>query len=436
MTVMLSRFKFVMAALALMLCWAALVTLAPLAGIGGMNVTGTGSNAFANAARDVAKDHRGNLALVLIKNGKVAQSHAMSIGKPVSGDTVFQMASVSKWVTAWGVMTLVEAGKVDLEAPVSNYVKRWKLPRGDYPHEHVTVRRMLSHTAGLTDDLGYCGFPPGAKLQTIEDSLTEAADACPLRTGAVRVGEQPGSWRYSGGGYTLLQLMIEEVSGEPFADYMDRAVLKPLGMNRSTFRAGAAGTPGVGEFFDADGAAAMHYRYTASAAASLYSSANDMARFVQAHIEGPAGKVPGRGVISPGSLVSMRAPEAEMFGSSHWGLGVQLFATSTRGGIIYGHNGGNMPAVNNTVRIEAATGDAIVALSTGGRGVATKLGGEWTAQRRAAITPAMIYGTALRLTNPAEALLPLLWIVGGWVIILAGSFWFRARGLSRHPPAR
>lgn len=436
MTVLLSRFKFAMVALALMLCWAALVIFAPLAGIGGMNVTGTGSNAFANAAREVAKDHRGNLALVLIENGRVAQSHTMSIGKPVSGDTVFQMASVSKWVTAWGVMTLFEAGKVDLDAPVSRYVKRWKLPRGNYPNEHVTVRRLLSHTAGLTDDLGYCGFPPGATLQTIEDSLTEAADACPLRTGAVRVGEQPGSWRYSGGGYTLLQLMIEEVSGEPFADYMERAVLKPLGMYRSTFRAGAAGTPGIAEFFDADGAIVPHYLYTAAAAASLYSSANDMARFVQAHFESPAGEVPGRGLISPVLLASTRLPEAELLGTPHWGLGVQLFATSIRGGFIYGHNGGNLPAVNNTVRIEAATGDAIIALSTGGRAIATKLGGEWTSQRRAAVTPAMIYGAALRLTNPAEALLLLLWIVGGWGLILASSLWVRRRGPSRHPRTR
>lgn len=435
MTAKLSRPRFVMAVLASMFIWAILVTFAPLTGLGGMKVDGTGSDAFAKAAREVAKDHRGNLALVLIENGNVAQSHTMSIGKPVSGDTVFQMASVSKWVTAWGVMTLVEAGKVDLDAPVSRYVKRWKLPRGDYPNEQVTVRRLLSHTAGLTDDLGYCGFPPEAKLQPIEESLSRAGDACPLRTGAVRVGDVPDSWRYSGGGYTLLQLMIEEVSGEPFVNYMESAVLKRLGMENSTFRTGAAGAADVAEFFGTDGGVAPHYRYTAAAAASLYSSANDMARFAQAHMEGPNGEVPGRGVIRPGLLATMRAPEAELFGSAHWGLGVQLFAKSTRGDFIYGHNGGNVPAVSNTVRIEAATGDAIVALSTGGRSIASKLGSEWTAQRRAAITPAMIYGTALRLTSPAESLLPFLWIVGGWGIILAGSLWFRRRDLSRHPRA-
>ncbi|QDH36434.1 serine hydrolase domain-containing protein [Porphyrobacter sp. YT40] len=435
MTTKLSLPRFVTAVLALMFIWAILVTFAPLTDLGGMKVDGTGSDVFAKAAREVAEDHRGNLALVLIENGKVAQSHTMSIGKPVSGDSMFQMASVSKWVTAWGVMALVEAGKVDLDAPVSRYVKRWTLPRGDYPNERVTVRRLLSHTAGLTDDLGYCGFPPGAKLQPIEDSLSHAADACPLRTGAVRVGKEHGSWRYSGGGYTLLQLMIEEVSGEPFADYMDRTVLDPLGMENSTFRTSTAGAADVAEFFGADGGVAPHYRYTAAAAASLYSSANDMARFAQAHMPGPDGEVPGRGVISPGSLASLRAPEADLFGSAHWGLGVQLFARSTRGDLIFGHNGGNVPAVNNTVRIEAATGDAIVALSTGGRGIATRLGGAWTAQRRAAITPAMIYGTALRLTSPAEALMPLLWIVGGWATILAGSFRLRRRDRSRHPCA-
>ena len=72
----------------------------------------------------------------------------------------------------------------------------------------------------------------------------------------VRVDEKAGSWRYSGGGYTLLQLLIEEVSGEPFADYMQRTVLAPLGMTRSTYRAGAPGAGDVAEFFDVDGGSA------------------------------------------------------------------------------------------------------------------------------------------------------------------------------------
>ncbi len=404
-----------------MLAWMAFVIAMPLFGVGGLKVEGTDSKAFIEAARAAARDHRGNLALVLIEDGKVAQSHAMSIGKPVSGDTLFQMASVSKWVTTWGVLALSNEGRIDLDAPVSRYLTRWKLPPGDYPADQVTVRRLLSHTAGLTDDLGYCGFAPGTPIQTLEASLTNAADACPLRTGAVAVGAEAGSWRYSGGGFTLLQLLIEEVSGEPVADYMQRAVLAPLGMSRSTFRTGAGSSNDIAQFFDSGGEPAPHNRYTAAAAASLYSSANDMARFAQAHMLGPRGEAPGRGVISPQSIEALRGTESSLLGTPHWGLGVQLYTASSRGGIIFGHEGGNVPAVRNAVRIEAATGDAIIALSTGGSGIASKLGNEWTRQRRASLTPAMIYGAVMRLTNPFEALAAWGWIIGGWTVIVATS---------------
>jgi CubicO group peptidase (beta-lactamase class C family) len=409
----------------LILVWAALVIAAPFAGVGRMKIDGDGARAFMVAAKSEAIGHRGNLALVLIENKQIAQSHTMSIGKPVTGDTLFQMASVSKWVAAWGVLALVEAGKIDLDAPVSRYLTRWKLPSGAYRNDQVTVRRLLSHTAGLDDDLGYCGFAANQPIQSLEASLTKAADACPLRTGKVHVGEPAGTWRYSGGGYTLLQLLVEEVSGEPFADYMQRAVLNPLGMTRSTYRTGAKGSRNVATFFDGGGSVAPHYRYTAAAAASLYASANDLARFAQAHFVGPAGEVPGRGVVSPRTLLDMRRPQAKIAGIPHWGLGPRLYAAAKDGGFVFGHDGGNVPAINTTVRIDAGSGDAIVALSTGGSsliggggGIASMLGGEWTAQRRAAITPIMIYGEAQRLIR---------WIVGGMVLIVIGGVIARRR---------
>lgn len=411
--------RIVLTTLMLMLLWAATVIAAPFVGIGRLDIEGTGSAGFAAAARDYTKNHRGNLVLVLIENGGIAETHAMSIGKPVTTETLFQMASVSKWVTAWGVMALVEAGKIDLDAPVSRYLKRWQLPPGDYGNDQVTVRRILSHTAGFDDDLGYCGFAPGKPIQTLEASLTEAADACPLRTGKVHVGEAAGTWRYSGGGYTLLQLLIEEVSGEPFADYMARAVLVPLGMTRSTFRAGAEGSSDIATFFDGSGSVAPHYRYTAAAAASLYASANDLARFAQAHFTGPAGEAPGRSVVSPQALLDMRRAQASIGGIPHWGLGPRLYAPAKTGGFLFGHDGGNVPAINTTVRIDAGSRDAIVALSTGGSsliaggtGKASMLGAEWSAQRRSAITAIIVYEEAQRLMR---------WIVGGALLILIGG---------------
>ena len=134
----------------------------------------------------------------------------MAAGRPVDGDTVFQAASISKTLTAWGVMRLVEQGALELDAPVGRYLTRWQLPPSPYNHDGVTIRRLLSHTAGLSLH-GYPGIAPEQPLPTLEESLSGG------HPGAedVRVVSEPGTtYAYSGGGYTLLQLVVEEVTGE------------------------------------------------------------------------------------------------------------------------------------------------------------------------------------------------------------------------------
>ena len=127
---------------------------------------------MAAATRMIDAGKTGNLAFQLIQRGQPVDGRFVSIGKPVDRDTLFQVASLSKWVTALGVMTLVDAGRVDLDAPVDTYLKRWKLPPSDFDNRQVTVRRILSHTAGLTDGLGYAGFKPGQPIQSLPESLT------------------------------------------------------------------------------------------------------------------------------------------------------------------------------------------------------------------------------------------------------------------------
>lgn len=384
-----------------------------------VRVAGTDITSLIEAAKKHSADHQGNLALVVIGNGRVQGSHFKSIGQPVDADSLFQMASVSKWITAWGVMTLVESGTIELDAPVSRYLRRWRLPPSKYDNDLVTVRRLLSHTAGLTDGLGYCGFAPGQPPQPLEASLTAAADACPFTDGAVAVGIRPGEWKYSGGGYSLLQLMIEDVSGQSFPDYMDTAVLKPLGMRRSTFRTRAAGATNVAEFFDSDGSPAKHFAYTAAAAASLYSSTSDLTRFVNAHLPGPGGTVAGRGVLSPKSLEILKAPQALVDNRPHWGLGVRLYAPDRAGHYIIGHDGGNAPAVNTSVRLDPALGDAIIALSTGGDGIATRLASAWTRQR---VNEADLPDSGFSPFAVLAKLWPArLWLAGGAIVIAIGG---------------
>lgn len=405
------RWPFVVGLAVCALGWLAFVFIATLYGWWRQPLAPAGeAQAFAEAV--VAKinaQRRGNAVFVLIQAGQPVREYATSVGQPVDRDTLFQVASLSKWVSAWGVMTLVEAGKLDLDKPVSTYLKRWKLPPGEFDNNAVTVRRLLSHTAGLTDGLGYGGFPPGTAVQSLEDSLTRAADASPNADGHVRVGIAPGTkWRYSGGGYTLLQLIVEEVCGESFESYMKRAVFQPLGMSRSTYSV-AADASNVAAFFDTQGAIATHYRFTSLAATSLYTSAADMTRFVAAHGRGPAGEPPGRGVLSPATLAQMRRPHASQYGAEIWGLGAMLYAPNGSDDFLIGHDGNNEPAINTAVRIDPATGDGIVILETGNRLLATELGGEWVYWKTRGID-------FLAFTMATPNILRL--VLGGWVVLL------------------
>jgi CubicO group peptidase (beta-lactamase class C family) len=326
--------------------------------------------------RYTAQAH-GNIAIVLLDNGEVAQSYYASQGRAVDSDSLFQVASLSKWLTAWGVMTLAEQGRIDLDAPVSRYLARWHLPESEFDNVQVTVRLLLSHTAGLTDGLGFLGFTPDQTIPSIERELSDAADAMPGANGVVRAGAPAdGTWRYSGGGYLILQLLIEEVTQEPFNDYMRREVLAPLGMGSSTFVDPDSNR--LAEFYAADGSEAIHYRFAATGAASLYTSAADLTAFLQANVAGADGAPPGRGVLNPQTLELMRAPEARLATLPVWGLGHALYAPNGAGGFVIGHDGGNFPAINTTARIDPATGDAIVVLTTGNAKLASEIGGAWT----------------------------------------------------------
>jgi CubicO group peptidase (beta-lactamase class C family) len=372
-------FRVGSATLALLVLWAVVVFAGALKGWWTQPLAPRGdTSAFMDAAaRLVDSSNRGNAVVALIDDGSVYGVHAVSVGEAVDVNTVFQVASVSKWITAWGVMALVQDGKLDLDAPVSTYLTRWTLPPSKFDNNKVTVRRLLSHTGGLTDGLGYAGFAPNAAVQSLEESLKRAADALPGRSGTIEVGYEAGSeWRYSGGGYAILQLLIEEVSGESFEDFMQRAILRPLGMVRSSYTWTPAEGSTLATSYDVDSKPSTQYRFSAVAAASLYTSVSDLTRFVQAHLPGKNGERIGRGVLAPATIEEMWRPHASRV-EYDWGLGVVLYASNNAGGFVVGHDGRNDPAINTAARLNPATGNGIVILETGQPFLATQLASEW-----------------------------------------------------------
>jgi CubicO group peptidase (beta-lactamase class C family) len=292
------------------------------------------------------------VGVALVHGGSVAWVKGYGLAdeasaRPVRPDTVFQVASVSKPVAAWGVLRLVEQGKLELDAPASQYLKRWQLPASEFDSRGVTIRRLLSHSAGLSVH-GYHGFEPTEALPTLEESLAGKDKVYVGPKGGptdVRVVAEPGSeFRYSGGGYTLLQLIVEEVSGQSFADIMQREVLAPLGMEHSSYE----GTPEVkratATAYEQSGEPLPNYLYTAKAAAGLYTTPTDLARWLAAAMPGRTEEPAGRGVLKPESVAQMITPVDPTLTTwgpdSSYGLGYQV-TTLRNGTRMISHGGDN-----------------------------------------------------------------------------------------------
>lgn len=327
-------------------------------------------NHLVQKLNDATADKKlGSAALVLVQDGKIVAEHGFGVANaetqaPVKTDqTLFQLASVSKAVTAWGVMKLVEEGKLSLDEPVMSYLKRWRFPGSEEYRNKVTVRHLLSHTAGISDGSSTRSFLPGEAIQTLEESLS-----------GVTVVREPGTTMAysSSAGYTILQLLIEEVTNRPFADYMKEAVLQPLGMTKASYDLDALAsegrTQGLAPSFDRELKPHPPRRYTAKAAVSLYVTPNDLAHFVLAF----TGENP---VLRQNTLKQMMTPQAGTAGT--WGLGQTLFVENDADGYVVGHDGGSYPAWGSMVRVNPATGNGFALVISGGQGTLNQLGHNW-----------------------------------------------------------
>jgi CubicO group peptidase (beta-lactamase class C family) len=172
------------------------------------------------------------ISLAVIENGQIAWARAYGVRErdgdaPVTTETLFQGASLSKPVTAFGALLLVQQRPLDLDRDVSQWMRSWN------PGAPITLRQLLSHTAGL-GVAGFSGYAPGTPLPTTTQILTGER---PANNEAVRVIMPPGKEvRYSGGGYVVVQQLLMDETKLTFDEYMRRAVFAPLGMTHSSFR--------------------------------------------------------------------------------------------------------------------------------------------------------------------------------------------------------
>lgn len=260
----------------------------------------------------------------------------------LADDAVLQVGSISKAVAALVALRLVEDGVVPLDADVNDSLTSWRVPG------EVTLRQLLSHTGGVNVH-GFPGHPNGTPAPTLLQVLNGEP---PSNTDALEVdAAAQGSYNYSGGGYAIMQQLVEDATGASFAEVADELVLYPLGMNDSTFEQELP--PRLRDrvahgYHGEDEVEGGWHVYPAATAAGLWTTARDLGRFAAA-IQRAVGGQPSR--VSRATAVRMLAPQAEVPEQEHWdeirALGVEPPSEMGLGlflhldGSLFGHWGNN-----------------------------------------------------------------------------------------------
>jgi CubicO group peptidase (beta-lactamase class C family) len=230
------------------------------------------------------------LAVGIVRDGELVYSRGLGEANiarhiPVTADTTFRIGSISKTMTAIGIMQLWEQGKFDLDEPVNRYLRTYKVLHMDPNAPPVTFRHLLTHTAGIGEvrDWGDLMQPIGGL------AVREGEKILPLGEyykGRLTPEVYPGTkWMYANHGFATLGQLVEDISGEPFADYMRRHIFEPLGMEHSDFlrTERVRDTLAVGYAQTRRGFKPLPYQDIAvGAAGSVFSSVNDMAKYVAA----------------------------------------------------------------------------------------------------------------------------------------------------------
>ncbi len=254
----------------------------------------------------------------------------------VTETSLFQAASISKTLNATVILKKVMEGKISLQENVNTYLKSWKLPDNEFTaKKKVTIANLLSHTGGTTVS-GFPGYSVNAPLPTVQQILNGES---PANTAPIVVNTDPGvRFRYSGGGATILQLVLMELEQRPYAQILKEVVLDPLKMVHSTFNqplpddwskmAATGHQPG-----DKPVEGRFHV-YPELAAAGLWTTPTDLATFAIEHQLSLQGK--SNRILSREMEEKMMTP----YISDSYGLG---FGVQRMGDAVYfQHSGGNL----------------------------------------------------------------------------------------------
>ncbi|WP_158628712.1 serine hydrolase domain-containing protein [Dyella choica] len=230
--------------------------------------------------------HVQGVSIAVIDHGRIAWSKGYGVsrhgGAPITPETLFQAGSISKSLTAVAAMQLVQDGKIQLDEDVNGELTSWHFPSNAFTKSHfVTLRQLLSHTGGINVH-GFEGYAAGAAVPTLLQVLNGSS---PANSPAIQVVSVPGSaWSYSGGGYTVAQQLIIDITRTPFEKWLQQQVLIPANMQHSTFS--QVLPPELANYIamphkeNGEPVAGGPYRYPEMAAAGLWTTPTDLAKFL------------------------------------------------------------------------------------------------------------------------------------------------------------
>ena len=309
------------------------------------------------------------LSLAVIDDFKIAWAKAYGTtdlaGKtPVTTKTLFQAGSISKPVAATGMLALVQAGKLSLDEDVNVKLKTWKVPQNEFTKEQkVTLRRLASHTAGLTVH-GFPGYDTDEKVPTIVQVLN--GEKPMVNTAPIRVDIVPGTKeRYSGGGVTIEQLVMMDVTGEAFPPLMKRLVLDRIGMTDSSYEqpiaTAWAARSAVGTYASGKPVHGKWHVYPEMAAAGLWTTPTDLAKFAIEIALSRQGK--SNKVLTQKTVEEMLTPQP-----STEGTGIGFAVPKARTGE-FGHNGAD-EGFQALLVMNWETGQGIALMANSDNGIA------------------------------------------------------------------
>ena len=259
------------------------------------------------------------LSVAVIDNYKIAWAKAYGVtaiggSTPVTTKTLFQAGSISKPVAATGALYLVEHGKLSLDEDVNKKLVTWKVPENEFTKDQkVTLRRLMTHSGGLTVH-GFPGYATDAPIPTLVQIFNGEK---PANTAPIRVDFVPGSKvRYSGGGVTIEQQLMIDVTGTPFPQFMKKTVLDKIGMTDSSYEQplplARAALTATGTYSDGKAVPGKWHIYPEMAAAGLWTTPTDLAKFVIEIALSKQGK--SNHVLSQAMATEMLRPQIERAG--------------------------------------------------------------------------------------------------------------------------